>query len=396
MTGNNYRCPHCNNIFPLSNKTLHDLRCPGLNHSYPNNNVRPINSNDNNNNMNQTNNFFINNMNNGINGSNNANIIIATNTSSQPNPDGTRTDIKIETFQNGTQRITQTKYDQFNNKISSSEQYRQNNNNNNFNNNNFNNNNFNNNNFNNNNLNNNLQRTIDQFGNVRETETEVLPNGTIKTTTITRDRNGNFLGQSINISRPGGNNFNNNMQMNNNINNNNMMMNNMNNNFNNNNMMMNEMMNNINNMSMNMNNMFNNMSNMFNNMFNGMGMNMNNMFNNIGMNMTNMNNINMNNMVDNMGMNMNDVNNMNDDMNNGVSPDILNNLMVTKLDDASKLSDDKKNCVICLEDFKNGDEVIYLPCLHVFNKDCLLEWFKGHDYCPICKFKLTYENMNQQ
>ena len=49
---------------------------------------------------------------------------------------------------------------------------------------------------------------------------------------------------------------------------------------------------------------------------------------------------------------------------------------------------------ITVTGFKNGDEVIYLPCLHVFHKNCLLEWFRRHDDCPICKFKLTGENLN--
>ena len=332
----NYRCPNCNSVFPLSNKTLHDLRCPGLNRSnFNNNRSSALNSSNNNNNRNNNQRNQWNNVQQ-FNNNNNRNNIIATNISSQSNPDGTRTETKIETFQNGIQRVTKTKYDQFNNRIST-QQYHQNNNNfNNFNN--FNNNDFNNN----NNNNNNIQRTTDQFGNVTETRTERLPNGGIRKTTIIRDRNGNIIGQSISSFGGGGNNFNNNFQMNNfNGNYGNMMMNNMNNN-----------------------------------------MGMNNMFYNMDMNM-------MNNMPNNMNMN-------DDNMNNGVPSDIIDCLNTTQLDDVSKLQDDKKNCVICLEDFKNGDEVLYLPCFHLFHKTCLLNWFRGHDDCPICKTQLNYQNMNFQ
>ena len=49
-----------------------------------------------------------------------------------------------------------------------------------------------------------------------------------------------------------------------------------------------------------------------------------------------------------------------------------------------------------LYDFKQGDEGIYLPCFHLFHKDCVREWLNAHDECPICKFKLTYENINGQ
>ena len=392
----NYRCPNCNALIPSSNQIIHNLSCPGLNLSN-NQNGPKVNSNNNNINQNQRNNFqqINNNMNNSLTNVNNGNII-ATNISSQSNPDGTRTEIKIETFQNGIQRITETKCDQFNN-IIFTRQYFQNNNNNNFNNMNFININGNNNNLNNNN-NNNIQRVSDQFGNVKEISNEVLSNGQLKTTTVTRDRNGNVIGATMNIS--GGNNFNNNNQM--------ISMNNSNGANNNNNiMMMNTMMNNMNNMSMNMANMFSNMGMNMANMFNNMGMNMNMMFNNMGMNMNNMFNImgnnmgmnmgnNMNNPFNNMGMNMGMNMNMNEDMNNGVAPDILNNLVATKIDDVSKLDNEKNNCIICLEDFKHGDEVINLPCLHIFHKTCLLEWFKQHDFCPICKFKLTHQNMNLQ
>ena len=319
-----YTCPRCHNTFPLSNKILHDLRCQGSNTSHSHysnsnnnnniNNYNPNNNNFNNNNFNN-NNFNNNNFNNRNNNNMNRNII-STNNNRMSNPDGTITEIKTETFQNGQQKITKKKYDQSGNIISRQINYRNINDYNNFN----------------NNSGNiiSVQRSTDSYGNVTETRIEALPNGGTRTITITKDRNGNIIGQSINTS--GGN--------------------------------------------------FNNM-----NMFN---MGMNNMMNNM-YNMNNMNNM-MNNMFMNNMMNMNDINN---NISNGVDPNIIDSLEVSKMNDVSHLNDEKKQCLICLEDFKNGDEVIYLPCLHVFHKDCLLEWFREHNYCPICKFKLTYENMNQ-
>ena len=128
-------------------------------------------------------------------------------------------------------------------------------------------------------------------------------------------------------------------------------------------------------MNMNMNNMMSNMTNMMNNM--------NAMFNNIFNN--------------NMGMNLNNMMNYagEQEVNNGVDPSLLNNLPSSKLKDISKLEDDKKNCIICMEDFKVNDEVIFLPCLHIFHKDCILEWLGRHDDCPICKNKINFDNMNQ-
>ena len=85
--------------------------------------------------------------------------------------------------------------------------------------------------------------------------------------------------------------------------------------------------------------------------------------------------------------NMNN-NMINENLGNGVDPSIINNLPSSKLKDISKLDDDKKNCIICLEDFRIDDEVIFLPCLHIFHRDCIIEWLKNHDDCPVGKNKV--------
>ena len=46
---------------------------------------------------------------------------------------------------------------------------------------------------------------------------------------------------------------------------------------------------------------------------------------------------------------------------------------------------DDKNCSICLDDFKDEDEVYQLKCSHVFHKSCFDEWFKRSNKCPLCK-----------
>ena len=52
-----------------------------------------------------------------------------------------------------------------------------------------------------------------------------------------------------------------------------------------------------------------------------------------------------------------------------------------------------KNCTICLEDFKVKDKVIYLPCFHLFHKDCIINWVKLNSTCPLCKININ-ENIN--
>lgn len=45
---------------------------------------------------------------------------------------------------------------------------------------------------------------------------------------------------------------------------------------------------------------------------------------------------------------------------------------------------------ISMEPIFDGKE---LPCKHVFSSHVILEWFKGHDTCPVCKQPATAENL---
>ncbi len=107
-------------------------------------------------------------------------------------------------------------------------------------------------------------------------------------------------------------------------------------------------------------------------------------------------------MMGNMGGNMmgqNDLNELIERMlhytrENPTDAAIVSELPETKIDDIKKLDNDKKNCVICMEDFKNGDVTTNLPCLHMFHTNCIQSWLKTQNTCPICKFKLTQDNIN--
>ena len=46
-------------------------------------------------------------------------------------------------------------------------------------------------------------------------------------------------------------------------------------------------------------------------------------------------------------------------------------------------SDD--NCIICLDNFKLNDEILYLPCMHLYHKECIIKWFLKEDICPLCR-----------
>jgi hypothetical protein len=43
------------------------------------------------------------------------------------------------------------------------------------------------------------------------------------------------------------------------------------------------------------------------------------------------------------------------------------------------------SCVICLEDFKNTDNITILQCDHIYHYNCVSGWFMRKPNCPICR-----------
>jgi hypothetical protein len=62
----------------------------------------------------------------------------------------------------------------------------------------------------------------------------------------------------------------------------------------------------------------------------------------------------------------------------------------------NKKHDNNNSCVVCLCEFQIGDIISALPCCHVFHTECIKNWFENENTCPICKFKLTMDNLNSQ
>eukprot|EP00792_Barthelona_sp_PAP020_P001521 TRINITY_DN12422_c0_g1_i1.p1 TRINITY_DN12422_c0_g1~~TRINITY_DN12422_c0_g1_i1.p1 ORF type:complete len:203 (-),score=39.71 TRINITY_DN12422_c0_g1_i1:104-673(-) len=44
-----------------------------------------------------------------------------------------------------------------------------------------------------------------------------------------------------------------------------------------------------------------------------------------------------------------------------------------------------ENCPICFGEYKEESELISLPCQHTFHSECLIEWLKQNNTCPICR-----------
>jgi len=52
----------------------------------------------------------------------------------------------------------------------------------------------------------------------------------------------------------------------------------------------------------------------------------------------------------------------------------------------------KSDCAICKEEFTLGSEYVEMPCKHIFDKECILQWLGIHNSCPVCRFELKTDN----
>ena len=55
-------------------------------------------------------------------------------------------------------------------------------------------------------------------------------------------------------------------------------------------------------------------------------------------------------------------------------------------------------CSICMEEFKRGSPVTYLPCNpnHYFDTKCITFWLLKQSFCPICKVGVNYDRAFKQ
>ena len=53
-----------------------------------------------------------------------------------------------------------------------------------------------------------------------------------------------------------------------------------------------------------------------------------------------------------------------------------------------KLADSKEkddSCVICMDEYKEGDKLYVLPCNHEYHRDCVKDWLVKQRNCPLCR-----------
>ncbi|CAL1166437.1 unnamed protein product [Cladocopium goreaui] len=68
------------------------------------------------------------------------------------------------------------------------------------------------------------------------------------------------------------------------------------------------------------------------------------------------------------------------------------NLPTRRLENTNHLGEQTK-CLICLEEFADGDELKTLPCLHFYHQRCVDQWLRTDNSCPVCKHPIGEDIM---
>ena len=69
-------------------------------------------------------------------------------------------------------------------------------------------------------------------------------------------------------------------------------------------------------------------------------------------------------------------------------------LHIEDLDKASKGLEHSKgeaeepHCSICLGEYEAGEDLVCLPCKHLYHDDCISSWCSNHTRCPLCNLDL--------
>ncbi|CAD8153254.1 unnamed protein product [Paramecium octaurelia] len=53
------------------------------------------------------------------------------------------------------------------------------------------------------------------------------------------------------------------------------------------------------------------------------------------------------------------------------------------------IEDQSQTCYICQEDFMQDETELEMSCSHNFHKDCLTQWLKLNNSCPVCRAKIN-------
>lgn len=76
---------------------------------------------------------------------------------------------------------------------------------------------------------------------------------------------------------------------------------------------------------------------------------------------------------------------------NGLSKNLINKLenKIFNKDEALK-NNFNTECAISLKEFEENDNIILLPCKHIFLKESIEKWLYKSNICPICRKEIIF------
>ena len=81
----------------------------------------------------------------------------------------------------------------------------------------------------------------------------------------------------------------------------------------------------------------------------------------------------------------------------GLPQRVIDSIITNTFYKCNMLTNDpsKLECSICCVEYKDGDQIKILQCLHTHHKDCVDRWFTKKSTCPDCKFNMRSINVRQ-
>ena len=68
---------------------------------------------------------------------------------------------------------------------------------------------------------------------------------------------------------------------------------------------------------------------------------------------------------------------------NLIEEEVMPNLITIQFDEVIE-----KECIVCLEEFKETEKISKLDCNHSYHDDCIQEWFQKDRSCPLCRYQV--------
>jgi hypothetical protein len=53
-------------------------------------------------------------------------------------------------------------------------------------------------------------------------------------------------------------------------------------------------------------------------------------------------------------------------------------------------------CIICKEEFEENEKVNHIPCEHTFHNNCIKQWLKVRNTCPICRYEFSSDEFENE